>query len=61
MNFLQLNWDGLTEAVFFSAGLNYVRYFFMAGFAYYLFFHRSPTWLKHLRISKMRFVPSFPP
>ena len=54
MNFLQFNWDGLAEAVFFSAGLNYIRYFFMAGLVYYLFFHRPPTWLKPLEISKSK-------
>ena len=54
MNFLQLNLEGLAEAVFFSAGLNYIRYFFMAGLVYYLFFHRPPTWLKPLEISKSK-------
>lgn len=54
MNFFQFNWNELTEAVFFNAGFNYLRYFFMAGFAYYIFFHRPPNCLKHLRISNKK-------
>ena len=54
MNLVEFDWYGLMAALFFGAGLNYVRYFLMAGIAYKVFFHKPPKWTLSQKIAKKK-------
>ena len=54
MSLVEFDWYGLMVALFFSAGLNYVRYFLMAGIAYRIFFHKRPQWALSRKIAKKK-------